>query len=184
MLILDCPEFTEFCEKYGSAVAVDILERLCDLESGQDKTDGIVTITDTHRHDMLNHTHSGYAIHDGQQFDFIVENGDRNGTVVKKWGDDAGIYQPPEPIRWTLVPVDAVYASDEKAKRAWKILNIWRKDKWFKDLVGHYAYDSHFAPGQKTRLYYREKAARRGLQFTDMESAIATAKRYGVNLKD
>lgn len=173
----DCPEFTAFCDSGGNAAAVAFLEELCDLEwSGKTRTDRI-TISDSHRHDACNYTHSGTVVIDGTEYGFVIDNGNWNGTVVREWGlaEDVGIYQPPKPAIYTFVPANDTLKED--ALGLWLIYLSWHKEDWFQDKVRGYNYDRHFAPGGKTENYYRDWASKKGMKIVTQEEADLIIKR-------
>lgn len=140
-----------------------VLERICDafyeLCGYTGSSDG-VTLLDVHQHNAVNHTLSGTVDVDGTIYGFIVENGDWNGTVVRRWGDpeDVSVYQPEPPGEpLTFVPD---WNASPSTIAAWHTL---RRTAAFTEKVGAYAYDRHFAPGGATEKHYRAWAAERGL---------------------
>lgn len=162
--ISDCPKFLEFCQTHGDAVVIELLERIADAQWNGGKGEG-VHFSDIHQHNACNHTLSGSIEHAGETLHFIIESGDWNGTVVKQWGsiDDVGVFEPPEPTRFTMVPIDDDLR--EKNPFMWRAYLSWRKQPRFSELIGKYSYDRHFQPGCATENYWDKKAAERGLKF-------------------
>jgi hypothetical protein len=164
--VYEHPGFAAFCDRFGEAVVLDFMERLADLSWSGDRVsaDGSIRITDCYQHNAANHTYSGTLSHAGEEFGFIIEQGDRNGTLVRDFGpaDDVGTFDPPEPELYTFVPAD----DELKTKRPemYAVYLAWTKEEWFKEKVRGYNYDRHFAPGGKTETYYREWAAKKGLK--------------------
>lgn len=183
----DCKAFLAFCERVGDDVATSFLQELCDMEWHGDKKSGDISISSSHRHDMVNFTHSGTFTHDGVEYGFVIDNGNWNGTVVREWGpaDDVAEYEPPKPTYWTFVPSDPSMKEDRPFM--WEVYLAWRKTEWFNEKVRGYNYDKHFAPGGKTETYYREWAAKKGMKIETQEYAdemIARPKRDLIPLAD
>ena len=157
--------FEAFEAEYGQAVATETLERIGDAHWNGGKGEG-VTFWDINQHNACNHTMSGTIEVQGKTFGFIIESGDRNGTVIKGWGDpdDVGTFEPIKPTMYTFVPRD----SDLKEKRPemYGVYLLWRKEPWFKEKERALNYDRHFAPGLKTDEYYRTWAESKGLRIS------------------
>lgn len=163
--------FQNFIDKYGNKDVDEILERVCNIiwDYSSKRTDGVVTIEDKYKHDAINCTVTGYVDWKGEQFRFIIDNGDWNGTQVVEWGteEDVGYYQPPKKIPFTFIPAD-----DElkfKFPAMFNVYTLWRKENWFQEMERGYNYDRHFAPGSKTEKYYNDKAAQKGLRVACMD---------------
>lgn len=164
--IYEHPGFAAFCDQYGEVVVRDFLERLADMSWNGKRTssDGTIRISDVYQHNAANHTYSGTLLHAGEEFGFIIESGDRNGTLVVDFGpaDDVGTFQQPKPELYTFVPTNDRLKEERPAMYA--VYLAWTKEEWFKEKVRGYNYDRHFAPGSKTETYYREWAAKKGLK--------------------
>jgi hypothetical protein len=141
----------------------EALERICDAH-WNGGGDG-VRFLDIHQHDACNHTLSGVIEIDGVEHGFIIENGNRNGTEVRAWGDpeDVGTYTPPPPPEpLTFIPKDdALFAT---RPQMFAVYVYWRKQPWFAEKERAYAYDRHFQPGGFVENHYREWADKRGLK--------------------
>jgi hypothetical protein len=141
----------------------DVLERIVDAHWNRGGEG--VTFTDIYQHNALNHTLSGTIDVEGAVYGFIVESGDRNGTVVKAWGDpeEVGTYEhPPVPEPRTFIPKDLFL----HVTRPWmfKVYLHWRRQPWFRDKERAYNYDRHFQPGCYVEDHYREWADKKGMQ--------------------
>lgn len=124
-----------------------------------------VQFRDIYEHDVCNHTLSGTIEVQGQAYGFIIENGNWNGTVVRKWGepDDVGIYDPPPPSEpFTFIPTDLCLHLDRP--EMFKLYAWWRKQSWFIKKERDYAYDRYFQPGGFVENHYRDWAAKKGLK--------------------
>lgn len=144
-------------------LATSICERIGDaLWNHQRGTRDGLTIRDVHQHDACNHTISG-AIEfdlDGELVyrEFIFRSGNMGGDDMIEWGEDVGMYEPPEPDPMVFGP-----GPGADYRLIAQVYPLWRKEKWLQDLESGYNYDRHFAPGGKTESHYRQKAAQRGL---------------------
>lgn len=137
----------------------EMLELIADV-SWNGKDFGGVTIHDTHTINACNHIYSGNILHDGISYGFVIESGDINGTKIHEWGlsDDIGTYEPEPPgEQLTFIP------DGELTDTKLKIYKYWRRESWFKEMVGKYIYDKHFQPGNVTETYYRNWAKSKGL---------------------
>lgn len=145
----------------------EILERICDVSynlHAQPGTDGNIKITDVHQHNACNHTFSGTITIENIEYGFVIENGDWAGTVVKEWGlaEDIGTYTPPEPgEQLTFIPNNMHLKTENPA--LFKVYLNWRKQSWFKEMIGKYLYDRHFQPGSFIENHYKEWAAKKGM---------------------
>ncbi len=165
-----------------------MLETICDMAWNHDKTnrDGTIHIWDTYEHDVCNHTHSGTVEHEGIVYGFIIDNGNNDGAVVRKWGleEDIPTYKPPAPTLFTMIPdhhaisvkADATAEEFEQAvERMMVIYSAWRKMEWFRDWERSYNYDRHFQPGNMTEVHYRHKpVAGRGQTLEQMKMRVGT----------
>ena len=124
-----------------------------------------VTFFDIYQHNACNHTYSGNIVIDGETYGFIIESGDRNGTVVRGWGDpeDVGYFEHPEPPEpYTFLPRNS-FDLQVNRPALWGVYLLWRKESWFTEKERGYNYDRHFAPGGKTESYYRDWADKKGM---------------------
>ena len=162
------PRFVEFEERFGTAAAVEVMERIADAMWNREGKG--IHFSDIHQINACNHVASGCIEHEGESFGFIIESGDRNGTVIHDWGpeDDVGVYQPEPPTQYTFVPTDSFLK--ERRPEMYKVYLYWREQEWFKEKERGYNYDRHFAPGCATEKYYRDWAATKGMQIAPKES--------------
>ena len=174
--------FVAFCQRFGNEVGNDILTQISDVAWGG-KADG-VTISDTHQINACNHIHSGTVEHAGETFSFIIESGDRNGTVIEQWcsPDDAEPFDPPKPTIYTFVPRDGLLKQDRQAM--YDVYLLWTQEQWFQDQVKAYNYDNHFAPGGKTSKHYREWAEKKGLKITIKSEEDGQWKAIAADLRE
>lgn len=141
----------------------EILDRISDAHWGGCKGEGITM--SAYQHNACNHTLSGEIDVDGKRYSFVIDSGDRNGTVVREWcapEDSQGFQEPEPPEPYTFVPADPLLLKNRPAM--FRVYAQWRKASWFKDMERGYNYDRHFAPGTKTESHYVEKASARGLR--------------------
>lgn len=138
------------------------LERICDAH--WNKSGEGVKFLDIHQHNACNHTLSGTIDVDGVVYGFIIESGDRNGTVVRAWGDpeDVGTYDPgPPPELRTFIPRDPKMHDVNSTN--FQLYLLWRKEQWFKEKERAYNYDRHFQPGRLIEGHYRGWAEKKGM---------------------
>ena len=149
---------------YTKEPAEEDLERIADALWNNRKGEGIVFF-DVFEHNACNHTMSGTIDVAGVVHGFIIESGDRNGTVVKGWGDpeDVGTYDPgPPPELRTFVPKD--HTLHIARPEMFRVYCLWRKEKWFMEKERAYNYDRHFQPGGYIEDHYRKWATEKGLE--------------------
>jgi len=107
----DKEEFEAFCERYGDAVATGMLEDIS-CRSTDSTWPWRIEIADIEKHDRegLNVTLSGYVTFRAKAWEFIVEDGNWNGTVVKAWDRcwKVPCVPPPPQSVWLYAPVQAV----------------------------------------------------------------------------
>lgn len=123
-----------------------------------------VTFYDIYRHDACNHTFTGVIETNGQKFGFIIESGNRNGTVVHEWGtpENVGTFQHPKPTIFTFVPINPNLKTERPM--LWAAYLHWKKQDWFTEKEKGLNYDTHFAPGEATTKHYAEWAAKKGMK--------------------
>ncbi len=166
----DCQAFLEFCEE-NPGKWEDLLQRICEAHYANDKKAEGIHIGVRHMHDAVNYTINGSVEFEGKTYRFTIDDGNWNGTVVREWGDEetVGIYQPPPPPRYDMVPIDTSLKTARP--QMWKVYLLWREERWFQELIEKYSYDKHFAPGTKTETFWRRKAAEKDLQIVTHEHA-------------
>jgi hypothetical protein len=175
-----------FQARFGDEAVEDVLTRICeahwswDLQlNKQDELFG-VTFTDVHAHNVVNHTLSGRILYEGEEFSFIIDNGDWNGTQVIEWGsaDEVGVYEPPSKTTFTFVPQKALLRGDEHDFSMFSVYAAWTKEAWFNDMVHSLNYDLHFQPGSKIKTYYAAKAAVRSMVIDTEDRKVALLKEW------
>lgn len=142
----------------------EILERICDAGWNKEDTKDIV-FTDIYTHNACNHTYSGTIMVSGIKHAFVIESGDRNGTVVKQWGDPDKVTEfdhgpPPEPR--TFIPKDSALSVNSPA--LFKVYAMWRTQEWFMEKERSYNYDRYFQPGSQIETHYSDWASKKGLK--------------------
>jgi hypothetical protein len=138
-------EFAAFCKRFGDEAGESVLERICEAHwSGSGPG---VRLTDIHQHNACNHTLSGTVEHRGEAFGFVIESGDRNGTVILQWGDpeDIEAFKPEKPTLYTFVPQDDFLK--ERRPEMYRVYLAWTKEDWFNEKARNYNYDRHFSAG-------------------------------------
>lgn len=163
---LEHPKFVEFALRFGDDAADQLLTDICEaFSSSQGKMQcGNVTFTDIHTHNACNHTLVGFIFYQGEEFHFIIDNGDWAGTVIQDFGtrEDVGDYDPPEPSQFAFVPND----DDLKTSRPelWEVYLKWKKESWFIEKLQAYHYDRNVQPGIITERHYQDWAASKGMK--------------------
>ena len=158
----------------------EILERIGDaLWTGEHSNHKHgVFLSDVYHINAANVVASGSIVaNDGRVYGFVVESGDRNGTVVKEWGDpdEIGRFKPVDPGE-PLTFIPAAPITPLKAR----IYRLWRKEPWFLEKERSYLYDRHFQPGAKIEGHYAAWAAEKGLTI-GLLSDFERAAKEGVN---
>lgn len=168
----DCQSWLQFCEKFGDAASDEVMTRIADASWSYDKKREDVQFCQRHQINACNHIYGGRVLHEGIWYVFVLESGDRNGTVVMEWGDEdadevSGYFEEPRPTVYKLVPRDDGLVYSSAMFRAYL---AWTKEKWFSEMESGYNYDRHFAPGGKTEQYWRDKAGTKGLKYVASET--------------
>lgn len=103
-------EFNAFCERYGNEIATGILEDICCLVTSDSKAWRVhISGRETHDLEGANATITGDVCFRAKCWDFVVDSGNWNGTVVKAWERCAKapcVDQPAQSV-WLFAPVDA-----------------------------------------------------------------------------
>jgi hypothetical protein len=155
--------FAEFCEKYGDEAGLHLMEEIADAQfSGKSDT---IRFSDIYQHNATNHTLSGRVDFRGEEYHFIIESGDWNGTVVKEFEtiDEVGVFEHPKPTIYTMVPANPFLEQENPSM--WKVYLTWKEEPWFTEMVRKYSYDIHFQPGGYVSDYWGKQAAKKGLRF-------------------
>jgi hypothetical protein len=128
---MDCQAFLDFC-KSNEADGEEILEMITEACYGTNVEN--VSVNELHRSDAINAVYGGTIKYKDKEYDFILESGNCNGTVMLEWSNNGDIYySAPEPVKYTFIPAE-------------------------------YNYDRYFAPGDKTEEHYKAKAKKMGTQ--------------------
>lgn len=164
----DSSPFDAFCARFGNDAGQEVMERIADAGWSR-KGDGI-RFREIHQINACNHVYSGVIEHAGEEFGFVIESGDMNGTVIHEWGaaEDVGVYEPEPPVVYTFVPADDFLKTEHPG--LYRVYVLWTKTEWFKEKERGYNYDRHFAPGCKTEDHYRNWAASKGMKIAPREA--------------
>ena len=121
-----------------------------------------VRLSDVYQINACNHVYSGTITHEGTEYGFVVESGDRNGTMVREWGlsENVGTYEPKPVEPLTFIPKN--WATLSPAMKG--VYKVWRKEIWFVEMEKSYNYDRHFQPGCVIESHYKSLAAKKGLE--------------------
>lgn len=79
-----CTNFDEFEAHFGDKAATYVLERICEAGWSGDHSDPSLTFS-VEQHDPCNQTLTGLIEYEGLEFDFKVDSGNWNGTVVREF---------------------------------------------------------------------------------------------------
>ena len=108
----DCKEFLEFCRTYGDDLTGNMLQRICEChyarEYNSDPDIDFWKIDSAG--DMLNYTLYGTIIHGARRWEFEIEDGNNNGTVVRSWerGWKHGGWPAPQQTAWLFATFPAI----------------------------------------------------------------------------
>lgn len=171
----DARAFTAFAEAHPE-LAREARERITEalIDTLQDRpVEAGIRVYDVYQTDVCNHVISGDIDLDVdgevQTPGFIFHSGNMNGDWVEAWGD-VGIYEPGPPVEYTIAPLEVTSA------RAWT-----QRDRRLravtKEILQPWAYDAHFAPGEKTVKHYETLLRRQGFQRVTVEEARQLRKR-------
>lgn len=175
-----CESFEQFEQQYGSAVAEEVLTRICEAAWNRGKPTPGVFLSEVHPINALNHTLEGTVVHNDISFEFLIDNGDANGTVVREFTtEDRAPYVPERPARYTLVPANPHLKAEKPFQ--YEAFLQHTKQSWFKDLVSHYNYDRHFQPGLVIERHYKEQAVAHGLVWVCDDDPRAVAIQQDLN---
>jgi hypothetical protein len=158
----------------------EIMYAIAGTASGWEE-DSRVTILDRDRMDAINVRASGIIEVNGNEYWFIVEDGNWNGTVLHAW-DYAGEqkFEYHQPTQWTLQPqrhlIDRAIVSGKGPflLAKWDIMAARPE---IAEIVRSYAYDRYVQPGCVTEDHWRDKAAKHHFEIVDRETADETRKR-------
>lgn len=162
-----------------AGIREDVFQEMSDAVSSGESM-GRVTIIDHDRIDAVNCRASGIVTIDGTEFQFELEDGNRNGTVLVSWNEDRP-FERTERTEWALQPLpDAIGSAIESGRGAVLVMK-WDAVLKFRpevaDIARKYAYDRHFAPGVVTETHWRAAAAKAHLAIVTKEEADRTRER-------
>ncbi len=170
-------KFEELTVLYGDDWADAILSNICEAHWSFDSLKDFgqashgVYFSDIYAKDVINHVLSGEVTYNGEKFNFVIENGNQNGTVVLEFereeDGEVGAYEHPKPNLWTFVPENRDLKHEKPYM--WKVYLAWREMEWFKEQERKYNYDIFFQPGGHVKDHYSKWAAEKGLAISDME---------------
>lgn len=170
-----------FCRDVPPDMWDDVLTRMSEAAHDDRYADKDISIINRDWINACNVRVSGTIQIGDTEHWFILESGDRAGTVIRAW-DNAGDqkFEYHEPTRWALAPKPATIDNAILAGKGPFLIMKWdaiaaRPDA--SDLVRSYAYDRHFQPGGQIEKHYRDKADKLGFQIITEEYAQDIRKR-------
>lgn len=165
----------EKLEQTAPEEAERIAEAICEAIIGHYQGYAVegVRLRNVHQKDACNHVADGdvdVELEDGTvaSLGFVAASGNMAGFEMLEWGEDAGLYEPPPPTVYRCIPVDWM---------KWPAYEGQRKAGAFDAIERGYAYDRHFAPGEKTSTYYREAAAKLDCRIGTHDDLVEGRKR-------
>lgn len=153
----------------------DIMTAISEAAHMGTGTHGCVHILEQGRIDAINVRAEGIVTVAGKEYWFLVEDGNRNGTVLEGWEQSGKqAFETVQHTQWALAPQSDL-VSDALATGKGPFLVA----KWDGLLARHavaripsnYAYDRMVQPGLKIEQHYRAEAAKHGFVLTDAEDA-------------
>ena len=127
---------------------------------------------------MINVRAHGIIEVNGEEYSFIVRDGNWDGTVLEDWNTGAEFKLSPRTV-WALQPKQGLI-DDALHKGAGKILvEAWDamlKNTEIAKIPGNYTYDIFHQPQGSIRTYYQTEAARYDFVIVPQEEAEATRK--------
>lgn len=158
-----------------AVVRDDIMTAIAEAAHMGEGTHGCVHILEQDRIDAINVRAQGIVTVEGNEYWFIVRDGNWDGTVLEGWehsGTQA--FEPAPRTQWALAPrPDLVIDALGSGKGPFLVT------KWDAFLLrpevsripGNYTYDRMMQPGLKIEQHYRDEAAKYGFVLTDSEDA-------------
>lgn len=157
------------------ALRDDIMTAISEAAHMGTGTHGCVHILNQDRIDAINVRAEGIVTVDGREYWFIVEDGNRNGTVLDGWEHSGKqTFEPVQRTQWALVPRHDLVSDALGSGKGPFLVAKW--DAFLSRpavarIPSNYAYDRMMQPGLKIEQHYRAEAAKHGLVLTDAESA-------------
>lgn len=148
-------------------------------ESAHTDCHSCVTILERDRLDAINVRAHGIIEVEGEEYTFIVQDGNMCGTVLEAWNEDK-VFEPAERTQWTLQPLPWLVNQAISGGNGPFLIKKWdiiaaREDK--QKLLRDYAYDRYVQPGSMVESHYRKKAADDFFEIVSKETADETRAR-------
>lgn len=162
-------EFLEWCKTVGDDKAMEILQEICEAfyDTGYEGgSRGRVYVGEYTRLNAINKVVRGSIEIDGVTQEWLIKDGDWNGTEVLEWGleeeGNVGYYQ--EPPRHIMILENT--CDKEREPKAWKEAEEFSKSKEGEEMMRKYAYDKFFQPGGYVEGYWRKEVEAKGCRFS------------------
>lgn len=107
----DDPDFAAFCDRYGDDIGEEILMAITEHNESSDWPWQIIWMS-VERHNQINETIKGTVKYRARYWDFEVDSGNWNGTVIRTW--ERAYLQPIKDLHrlspWAFAPIEAILA--------------------------------------------------------------------------
>jgi hypothetical protein len=156
----------------------DVMTMIAEAAQGWNEHEA-VTILDRDRIDAINVRAHGIIEIGDQEYRFIVEDGNWNGTVLHDWDGDME-FEPLPRTEWVLQPSDDLVGRAIMANNGPFLIFKWDamlKRPEIAEIPGKYAYDRMMQPGGKIEKHYRDAAAKHHFVIVSKEEADETRRR-------
>ena len=164
-----CDEFLEWCETVGDDKAMEILQEICEAfySTGYEGGSvGRVYVGDYTPLNAINKVVRGSIDIDGVVWEWLIQDGDWNGTEVREWGleeeGNVGYYEPPPKPKMILVNTVDKFSEP----RRWDEAEKFSKSSEGDELMRKYAYDKFVQPGGYIEGYWRKQAENHGVRIS------------------
>lgn len=159
----------------------EVMTMIAEAAHNDDAHPDFISILDRDRIDAINVRANGILTWKGQEFRFIVEDGNWNGTTLEDWEGDTE-FKPLPRTEWTLQPLPTLITDAILSGKGPFLIQKWdiflsRSD--VAEIPRKYSYDRTFAPGIVTETYWREQAAKHKMELVSKETADETRRRLG-----
>lgn len=138
-----------------------------------------ITILNQDRIDAINVRAHGIIELDGEEYTFIVEDGNWNGTTLEDWNGGKD-FEPLPRVRHALQPQRDIVTKaiiDGKGPFLIQKWDAFLKRPEVEKIISDYSYDRMVQPGSKTERHYADKARQFGFEIASQEEANDTRKR-------
>lgn len=170
-----------FCEAIAEEDRDDILTSMAEAAHDRRYESEVVKIHNRTRHNMINVTVEGTVTYKGNDFEFHLEDGDWNGTVLRGWNGMGTDWEEPEPIILAIAPQDnLIYQALQPGGNPAFLLKKWELFDEREDvsrLIRSYAYDRYVQPGVQVESHYRSKFDLMKIQIVEKSEADRMKKR-------